>query len=180
MSARPEDWEMLGLEPGADLGQVKRAYRQRKALYQPTELATYNLLDADERAEMVIRIDEAYERILASEPEVPDPATAPPAAAPRESAPAPIPDAPDPELHPGEHLRHHRGARGFTLHQIAAETKINIAILEQIENEDFAALPATAFVRGHVHQIAREIKLEHPYEFAKMYVAKMEGSGEEE
>ena len=174
MTIRPEDWEILGLEPGADIGQVRRAYRHRKSLYEPAALATYNLLDDEERDGMVDRIEEAYRRIIGSEP--------PPAPqAPSQETPskatneAVIGNAPDPLAEPGAHLRFHRLARGFTLHQIAVETKIGVAILERIENEDFEALPAPAFVRGHVHQFARELKLDDAYEFAKFYLTKMQG-----
>jgi hypothetical protein len=162
MNVRPEDWEILGLEPGADIGQVRRAYRHRRSLYEP-------------------RIDEAYRRIMGSEPPAPAPAPPPPPFV-KPSAPSEVPigGAPDPAVEPGAHLRFHRTAKGFTLHQIAVETKIGVAILEQIENEDFEALPAPAFVRGHVHQFARELKLADSYEFAKLYLHKMQGGDREE
>ena len=173
--ARPEDWEVLGLEPGADTAQVRRAYRHRRSLYEPTSLASYNLLEDDERETMVARIDEAYRRIVGSEPKVPRTPT-PVATSPVE-APVPSEPAPDPVSEPGAFLRHHRLSRGVTLHQVAAETKIGVPILEQIENENFKELPAEAFVRGHVHQFAREIKLPDAYEFTKLYIAKMHGGG---
>jgi hypothetical protein len=174
VTIRPEDWEILGLEPGADIGQVRRAYRHRKSLYEPAALATYNLLDDEERDGMVDRIEEAYRRIIGSEP---PPALQEPVqeAPPKPANEVAIGSAPDPLSEPGAHLRFHRLARGFTLHQIAVETKIGVAILEQIENEDFEALPAPAFVRGHVHQFARELKLDDAYEFAKFYLTKMQG-----
>ena len=53
-------------------------------------------------------------------------------------------------------------------------------ILQMIENEDFENLPAVAFVRGHVHQFARELKLPDAYDFAKLYVDKMQGGNEQE
>ena len=177
MKVRPEDWEVLGLEPGAETPRVRQAYRHRRALYEPTALATYNLLDDDERADMVLRIDEAYRRIVGAEPSAqaaPSPVRMPPPETEVPSGPAP-----DPAAEPGAHLRHHRLFQGLSLHQIAAETKIGVAILEQIENEDFDALPATAFVRGHAHQFARELKLPDAYEFAKLYIGKMQGDEEE-
>ena len=181
MNVRPEDWEILGLDPGADIGQVRRAYRHRRSLYEPTALATYNLLDDEEREDMVDRIDEAYRRIMGSEPPPAPPAPEPPPIAKRPPASAvPLGDAPDPVADPGAYLRYFRTSRGFTLHQVAAETKIGVPILEQIENEDFDALPALAFVRGHVHQFAREIKVPDAYEFAKLYINKMQGGQEEE
>jgi hypothetical protein len=179
VSIRPEDWEILGIEPGADIGQVRRAYRHRRSLYEPAALATYNLLDDEEREDMVDRIEDAYRRIIGSDPP----------AAPQAPTPAPKPavennavigNAPDPVSEPGAHLRFLRSAKGYTLHQIAVETKIGVAILEQIENEDFEALPAEAFVRGHVHQFARELRFPDAYEFAKFYVNKMRSDSEED
>ena len=181
MTVRPEDWEILGLEPGADIGQVRRAYRHRRSLYEPAALATYNLLDDEEREGMVDRIDEAYRRIMGSDPPAPSPEPPPPAVTKPTTPPGvPIGNAPDPVDEPGAHLRFYRMAKGFTLHQIATETKIGVAILEQIENEDFDALPAPAFVRGHVHQFARELKLPDAYEFAKLYLHKMQGGDEQD
>jgi hypothetical protein len=171
MKVRPEDWEVLGLEPGAEIPRVRQAYHHRKALYEPTALATYNLLDDDERADMVLRIDEAYRRIVGAEPSaaaVPFPARLPPPESEVPSGPAP-----DSATEPGAHLRHHRLSQGLSLHQIAGETKIGVAILGQIENEDFDALPAAAFVRGHTQQFARELKLPDAHELARLYVEKM-------
>ena len=178
MTVRPEDWEILGIEPGADIGQVRRAYRHRRSLYEPAALATYNLLDDEEREGMVDRIEEAYRRIVESKPP-PAPPAPPPAAKPEAADDVMIGDAPDPVSEPGAHLRFHRNAKGYTLHQISAETKIGVAILEQIENEDFEALPAPAFVRGHVHQFARELRFRDAYEFAKFYIAKMQAAERE-
>lgn len=178
MKARQEDWEVLGLEPGAETPRVRQAYRHRRALYDPTALATYNLLDDDERADQVRRIDEAYRRIMGAEPSAqaaPFPVRLPPPETEVPSGPAP-----DPAAEPGAYLRHHRLFQGLSLHQISAETKIGVTILEQIENEDFEALPAPAFVRGHTHQFARELKLPNFHEVAKLYIDKMTRESEEE
>ena len=177
MKVRPEDWEVLGLEPGAEIPRVRQAYHHRKALYEPTALATYNLLDDDERADMVQRIDEAYRRIVGADPSaaaVPFPARLPPPESEVPSGPAP-----DSAAEPGAYLRHHRLSQGLSLHQIAGETKIGVAILGQIENEDFDALPAAAFVRGHTQQFARELKLPDAHELARLYVEKMQRDKQE-
>ena len=50
MTIRPEDWETLGVEPDADISEVRRAYQRRRELYKSDTLATYNLLDDEERA----------------------------------------------------------------------------------------------------------------------------------
>ena len=172
MTARPEDWELLGLAPGADIANIKRAHRHRISLYDPSSLATYNLLDDGERETMVSRINEAYRRIVGLEP----PPTSPQelAETPPPTAEVPSGLAPDPAREPGAHLRHRRLSQGLTLQRIAAETKIAVAILDQIEAEDFDALPAPAYVRGHVQQYAREIHIDKPDEFAGFFAAKMQ------
>jgi hypothetical protein len=178
MTATPEDWEILGLEPDADLAKVRRAHRERRALYEGETLATYNLFEDDERRELVARIDLAYERIVGCAPRADagglDAATA--------TAEADVPSgpAPDPAAEPGPFLRHHRLLRGVSLHHVEVETKIGVAILERIENEDFDALPAAVFVRGHVEQFAREIGVADPAVFAKSYLKKMQGEPEAE
>lgn len=173
MTATPGDWEILGLEPDSDISTVRRAYRERRALYQAESLATYNLLDDDERSELVARIDMAYERIVGCAPRG-APGTLDVATATAE-ADVPKGPAPDAETEPGPHLRHHRLVRGVSLHHVEAATKIGVAILERIENEDFRALPAAVFVRGHVEQFAREVGIDDPADFAKTYLKKMQG-----
>jgi hypothetical protein len=170
---REEDWELLGLEPGADIARIKRAYRERKSLYEPVALATYSLLDEDERDDMAARIDDAYERLVAHAPSTPSspPRSAPPEVSRREDKP--VGPAPDANEHPGHALRHLRITRGMSLPEIAAETKIGVAMLGQIEEERFGSLPAPVFVRGHVQQFARQIGAADPDELAKIYVAKM-------
>lgn len=177
MIATAEDWEVLGLEPGADLPAVRRAYHARRALYEPSALATYNLLEEDERRRMLDRIDAAFERITGG--------GAPPGADSRseQAAPATEPEIPsgpppDPRSDPGACLRFHRLRSGLSLHRIAAETKIGVAILERIENEDFDELPAAVFVRGHVLQFARELRIAQAEELAKAFVAKMQADVE--
>ena len=177
MTIRPEDWETLGVEPDADLSEVRRAYQRRRELYKNDTLATYNLLDDAERAGILETIDAAYRRIAGEEPTA-QPAAEPPEAPDLEPEVPPGP-APDPVEEPGAHLRHQRLSRGVTLHQVSAVTKIGVPILEMIEREDFESLPAVAFVRGHVHQFARELEVPDSYEFTKLYIAKMTNAEDE-
>ena len=171
MTIRPEDWETLGVEPDADLSEVRRAYQRRRELYKNDTLATYNLLDAAERESILERIDAAYQRIAGEKPiEQPPAAPEEPSDLEPEIPPGP---APDPVEEPGAHLRHQRLSRGVTLHQVSAVTKIGVPILEMIEREDWDSLPAVAFVRGHLHQFARELEVPDSYEFTKIYIAKI-------
>jgi hypothetical protein len=170
--ARHEDWQLLGLEPGADLVEANRALRSRRALYQPGALATYNLLDEDERLRMLERIDEAYRRVTGCEP----PPDRPPQKTHTEGesqTPAAPDSPPDPTTEPGALLRHRRLVRGLSLEQLAAETKIRVQLLEQLETEAVDELPAAVFVRGHVVQYARALGLPQPNRIAAWYLAKV-------
>ena len=169
---RRKDWEVLGLDPGAELAQVKRAYRYRRSLYDPVALATYMLIEEDERARMLARIDEAFRRIAKAEPPLPQGSTVSSDSPCRHPA-VPSGPPPDPDTLPGQHLRHHRLNTGLSLEQIAVETKVRAAFLEQVENEDFESLPAQVFVRGYVLQFARAVGLSEPEEFADLYLEKM-------
>lgn len=177
MTDHPEDWQILGVEPGTDLVLVKRAYIERRALYETGSLATYNLLEDDERETMMGRIDAAYERIIGDSPLPAPAAVSPPEPTPQIQVPSgPSPDA---AAEPGALLHYTRLKKGLTLHQIAAETKIGVQVLEQIENESFDSLPAAVFVRGHVQQFARELKMSDPAVIAKHFIEKMEGEQDE-
>lgn len=170
--ARYEDWQLLDLTPGADLSEVNSALHFRRSLYQPGALATYNLLDEDERLRMLDRIDEAYRRITGNEP---PPSRGPqPAVAIREvKVKAPVGPPPDPRTEPGAVLRHHRMVQGLSLEHLAAVTKIRAALLKQLESEIIDELPAAVFVRGHVLQYARALGLSDPNELAAFYLAKV-------
>jgi hypothetical protein len=170
--ARYEDWQLLELTPGADLSEVNRALHFRRALYQPGALATYNLLDEDERLRMLERIDEAFRRITGHEP--PPNRSPQPVDTPTETkARSPIGPPPDAKTEPGALLRHLRRTKGLTLEQLATETKIRASLLEQIETEAVNELPAAVFVRGHVLQYARALGLGDPNELAARYLAKV-------
>ena len=148
--ARATDWRILGLEPGARPDEVRRAWRQRRELYRDESLATYGLLQDDERRQTLQRLDRAFEAILGEPPSdarstVDEPESPPQVTGP----PPPLADS------PGSYLRHLRLARGLSLDQVARETRIRRALLEILEEERLDDLPAAVYVRGFVVQIAR-------------------------
>jgi len=169
---RYEDWQLLDVTPGADLAEVNRALHYRRALYRPGALATYNLLDEDERARMLERIDEAYRRITGNAPP-PGRGSPTPVATVETEAEAASGPPPDPKTEPGLFLRHHRQRRGISLERLATDTKIRPVLLAQLESENVGELPAAVFVRGHVLQIARALELPDPNEIAARYLAKV-------
>jgi cytoskeleton protein RodZ len=83
-------------------------------------------------------------------------------------------DCPPPSLlPPGTRLRRSREARGLTLDDLSARTKIPKATLAAIENGDAARLPATIYTRGFVKVVAREVGLD-PEAAADDYLASFE------
>ncbi len=60
----------------------------------------------------------------------------------------------------GENLRREREARGITLENISAVTRIRVGLLEAIENEAFGRLPGGVFNVNFVRQYARQVGLD--------------------
>jgi len=166
---RPQDWEVLGLAPGASPEEVRAAYAQRKSLYDPDALATYSLHDDAEREAFLERLDDAYRTIVSQLGDVAmraSVAVLPPVEPP--TAPTPAADQ-----EPGAFLRHQRLSRQVSTDQLAGETKIRASLLELLESETFDTLPAPVYVRGFVVQCARALKLHDPEGLAEIYLAKM-------
>src|SRR4051812_325633 len=55
----------------------------------------------------------------------------------------------------GSYLRREREQRQISLAELAQTTRIPIRILEQLESDDHARLPADVFVRGFLRSYAR-------------------------
>jgi len=58
------------------------------------------------------------------------------------------PDEKNPEF--GRYLRTHRRSKGISIEEVSQRTKINVAMLRHLENDNFEALPAPAFVKGFI------------------------------
>jgi flagellar biosynthesis protein FlhG len=169
MNPRNRDWQVLGLEPGANPREVRRSYLERKNLYSADSVASYSLFEDQDRESLLEKIEEAYQRIIGT--------PAPPVLA--GNAEEPLPDAPagpPPSLddEPGGHLRHHRLRLGLLLAQVAAEIKVRASLLEKLEEQDFSYLPAAVYVRGFVVQYARHLGLDDPEGIAVRYLDRME------
>lgn len=59
----------------------------------------------------------------------------------------------------GELLRSTRERRGITLKDIARKTKIHIGILNQLENNNVAALPCKTYVKGFIKSISQFLEI---------------------
>jgi flagellar biosynthesis protein FlhG len=169
---RREDWEVLGVEPGADLEKVHRAYHTRRNLFSEGSLATYSLLGAAERTELLNRIDEAFMRISNAAADLTAAATEGDEGE-LDASLAGLKTPTDLIGDPGAFLQHHRLVSGLTLEQVSVETKIRPNLLAAIEKEQWEKLPAPVFVRGFVLQVARLLHMEEAENLATAYVDKM-------
>jgi cytoskeleton protein RodZ len=61
---------------------------------------------------------------------------------------------------PGGVLRAAREARGYSIAEIAQALKFGVRQLEALENDDYASLQGTTFIRGFVRSYARYLKLD--------------------
>jgi hypothetical protein len=171
---RREDWEILGVEPGADLEKVHRAYHIRRSLFAESSLATYSLLSTAEREEFLGRIDEAFMRISNVAADLPvQVETDFNEDSGLDAEVAGLRTPTDLVGDPGAFLRYHRLISGLTLEQISVETKIRPNLLDAIEKEAWELLPAVVFVRGFVLQVGRLLRMDEPEQLAIAYIEKM-------
>ena len=76
----------------------------------------------------------------------------------------------------GARLRAAREARGLTTLQAAEKLHVDARILESLEAENFAALGATVYVRGHLRRYA-DLVGESPTELQDLYSEAAQASG---
>src|SRR3954469_21170224 len=60
----------------------------------------------------------------------------------------------------GRRLRQAREARGLSVAEVAARTKVPVRQLTCIEGEDYDKVPGGIFVRGHIRAMARVVGLD--------------------
>jgi curved DNA-binding protein CbpA len=175
-AARGDLYSVLGLEPRASREQVERAYRFCLELYGEGSMATYSLLEPTEVEEQRLRVREAYGVLVDAERRraydegqgflAPD--------SPVLAFPVPVSAGPGevPAVLTGADLRKIREARGMSLRHIAAVTKIGVRFLEYVEEDRFAFLPATVYLRGFLLEYARLVGID-PRRAADAYMSRL-------
>ena len=171
----PDDpYRVLGLEPRASAEQVERAYRFCVELYAEGSLALYSLLEPNAAEAQRALVREAYETL--SDPQRRREYDANRGLLPPEGpllafpAPAVAASAELPAELSGPELRRLREARGLSLRQIAAVTKIGVRFLEYIEEDRLALLPPPVYLRGFLQEYGRLLGLD-PRALADAYLA---------
>jgi flagellar biosynthesis protein FlhG len=164
--ATPEDYTVLGLSEDTSPEEAKRAYHRMKALYAQGALATYSLLENDQRGEILDRIERAYMRV--SQDLRAESADGPPVL-PMHGLEEPVPPGPDEGV--GPYLMQRREFLGFTIKEIAQRTRIRSTYIEHIESESYQDLPAPVYLRGFILQYAHILGLPEPEKLAEAFLA---------
>ncbi|MCJ7611478.1 MAG: helix-turn-helix domain-containing protein [Candidatus Aminicenantes bacterium] len=159
---RERDLEVLELGPQASLTEVKNAHLRLKRLYTGESALLSPIaqdLSEDKRLRILLEIEEAYQRLLASfrdEAQRPQggggPATAGASRQEKTSSAEEL-------TFSGPVLKRVRESLGLPLHLIFHTTKIRVEQLEAIEEENFAKLPDEAYLKVHLMAYAGHLSL---------------------
>lgn len=167
-------YDVLGVPTNATPEHLERAYRYHVALYSDGAVATYSLLDPQERHQARAQVQEAYDVLK-------DPlrrraydlsqGLRMPAATSATSEPNPV-QAPIAIGEPitGAALRRVREERGISLEKIAVKSRIGLRYLQHIESDRHEELPARVYLRGFLVEYARALGLE-PNRVADSYLS---------
>ncbi len=194
-------YEILETHTAATREEIERAYRLALATYADDSLAGYSVFEKGDAAALRERIEAAY-RVLSDSrmrsgydatlevdrDESPPPAEPSAPLVPVESTtsegPLPLPMSEFAHIDDGagefdgERLRHFRIRGGMEIEDIARVTKISPTYLRFIEEERFADLPDSVYVRGFVTAYAKCVGLEGK-EVAMSYMKRFDkGRGE--
>ncbi len=163
-----DEYELLGLDPGATHDEVRRAWERLSVLLSPGSLPLYSLLERAQQEELLDRVHQAYEtlsRDLAAEPAAtPGDAEAAPEAGDESAGAVPAENELVGALAAGsvtgELLRRYRDSHGVPLKAVAERTRVPQRLLEAIEAEDFTQFPVRVYLRGFVMSYARDLDLD--------------------
>ncbi len=153
-------FETLELTPEASLSEVKKSYHLLKGLYSGTSIVTMSVEDEisdEEKTEILNQIEEAYQNLLNFFQEYPTV----PGDAERIVSGEDFQDTlSEITSFSGPVLKQIREKLNIGLHEIAMVTKIQIRYLENIEADDYAALPDEVYTRGFVKAYAKHLSLD--------------------
>src|SRR4030042_2977267 len=170
-------YEILEISPSATAKEIQRAYEHAKETFHTDSVAVYSLFSEEEVKEIEEAVEEAY-RVLMNEssrknynqsdfpivggqpPENPSEAQV----VSREHPPLlsfrglsfNVEDG----VYCGKTLKQVREGMGVGLQAISQEMKINIRILEWIEEEAFEKIPALVYLKGFLKSYAQSLGLD--------------------
>jgi DnaJ-class molecular chaperone len=183
-------YEILEVSQTATAKEIQRAYEHAKETFRPDSLAVYSLFSEEEVREIQEAVEEAYRilmdealrrsydqshfQIVGGEP-AEKPSDAQEVFKGKKTALSftGLSINVEVELYRGETLKQVRERMGVELQTISKETKINIRILEAIEEEAFEKLPALVYLKGFLKSYAQSLGL-NPQKVIEDYVHFME------
>ena len=171
-----KDFETLELTPEASLSEVKKSYNLLKDLYSGSSIVTMSVEDEisdGEKTEILNQVEDAYQNLLNFFQEYP----AVPGHAERIASPEDFQDTlSEITSFSGPVLKQIREKLNIGLHEIALVTKIQIRYLENIEADNYAALPDEVYTRGFVKAYAKHLSLD-PKKVADDFIAEYRAAG---
>ncbi|NWF94133.1 MAG: helix-turn-helix domain-containing protein [Syntrophaceae bacterium] len=185
-------YEILEVSPTATADEIQKAYERAKETFRSDSLAIYSLYSEKEIEEIQAAIEKAYrvlmEEALSKSFDRPYPKTPEGRAeeGPSErgglswdGAASPsfsdVPVDPEEEPYRGKSLKRIRQRMGIDLRTISAQTKINMKMLEWIEEEAVERLPALVYLKGFLKGYAQCLGLD-PQKVIQGYVKFLEES----
>ena len=163
-------FEILELDSGASLSEIKNAYIRLKRLYSTDSIVITPIADEfskKRRLAVLQQIEEAYTKLNEELKDEHQKSIyfGKPAIASENVTEG------DNVSFSGDVLRQIREKKGIHLYEVALDTKIRVEILENIEYERFDALPQEVYLKGHVSNYARYLLLD-PRKVADDYISR--------
>ena len=170
-------YEILEISPTATIKEIQMAYDRAKETFHSDSLAVYSLFSEEEIHEIQAAIEEAY-RVLKDETSRKryDQSHFQMTEEPKWEKTSEIQEIPwekkpslsftdlsidsGKEIYGGKTLKQIRERMGVDLKTVSAETKINIKILEWIEEEALDKLPALVYLKGFLRGYAQSLGLD--------------------
>ena len=185
-------YEILEVSLTATAKEIQRAYEHAKETFHADSLAVYSLFSEEEVKEIQEAIEEAY-RVLMDEalrrsydqshfqmvggqpPEKPSEAQGVSREKKTSLSFTGLSFNDEEGLYRGKTLKQVRERMGVELQTVSKETKINIKILEWIEEETFEKLPALVYLKGFLKSYAQSLGLD-PQKVTEEYIRFVEES----
>ncbi len=171
-------YEILEVNPAATIKEIQMAYDHAKETFHSDSVAIYSLFSEAEIHEIQVAIEEAY-RVLMDEAlrKRYDQSHFQMSEGPKWEKTSEIQETPwekktalsftdlsadtGKEIYRGRTLRQIRERMGVDLKTVSVETKINMKILEWIEEEALDKLPALVYLKGFLRSYAQSLGLDY-------------------